>query len=69
MFTLHDTSGTVFLLLYVDDIVLTASSASMLRHLQHLMVAEFSMKDLGAPHYFLGISVTRDANGFFLSQQ
>ena len=26
------------------------------------------MKDLGPLHYFLGIAVTRDARGFFLSQ-
>ncbi|GJX10267.1 ribonuclease H-like domain-containing protein [Tanacetum coccineum] len=31
--------------------------------------AEFSMTDLGSLNYFLGISVTRNASGMFLSQQ
>nr|GEY92024.1 ribonuclease H-like domain-containing protein [Tanacetum cinerariifolium] len=30
---------------------------------------EFSMTDLGALNYFLGISVTRDSSGMFLSQR
>nr|GFC76369.1 ribonuclease H-like domain-containing protein [Tanacetum cinerariifolium] len=29
---------------------------------------EFSVTDLGALNYFLGISVTRDCSGMFLSQ-
>ncbi|GKC70063.1 ribonuclease H-like domain-containing protein, partial [Tanacetum coccineum] len=30
---------------------------------------EFAMTDLGSPNYFLGISVTRDSSGMFLSQK
>ena len=55
---LHD-GGTAYLLLYVDDIVLTASSSQLLQRIQQQLFAEFSMKDLGPLHYFLGISVTR----------
>jgi histone deacetylase 1/2 len=69
LFVLASPAGTSFLLLYVDDIVLTASSSSLLRQLQDRMAGEFSMKDLGELHYFLGISVTRDDTGFFLSQR
>uniref|UniRef100_A0ACD5Y5G8 Uncharacterized protein n=1 Tax=Avena sativa TaxID=4498 RepID=A0ACD5Y5G8_AVESA len=69
LFTLHHAGGTAFLLLYVDDIVLTASSGELLRQLQQRLLAEFSMKDLGPLHYFLGISVTRSSSGFFLSQR
>nr|GEX24642.1 ribonuclease H-like domain-containing protein [Tanacetum cinerariifolium] len=32
-------------------------------------LAEFSMTDLGPLNYFLGVSVTRDTSGVFLSQQ
>lgn len=66
---LHGDTGSAFLLLYVDDIVLTASTPALLRQLQQRMFAEFSMKDLGALHYFLGICVMRTADGFFLSQR
>lgn len=34
-----------------------------------LLGAEFAMKDLGQLSYFLGIAVTRHANGLFLSQR
>nr|XP_040246023.1 uncharacterized mitochondrial protein AtMg00810-like [Aegilops tauschii subsp. strangulata] len=68
-FILHGGSGTAYLLLYVDDIVLTASTPALLHRLQQLLFAEFSMKDLGPLHYFLGIAVTRTADGFFLSQR
>ncbi|XP_071728586.1 uncharacterized mitochondrial protein AtMg00810-like [Rutidosis leptorrhynchoides] len=62
----HDTT---YLLLYVDDIILVTSSGSLRTNLMSLFVNEFAMKDLGSLHYFLGISVTRNENGLFLSQE
>ncbi|GKA14458.1 ribonuclease H-like domain-containing protein [Tanacetum coccineum] len=52
-----------------DDIVLTASSSDLLQQIITSLHAEFSMTDLGSLNYFLGISVTRNASGMFLSQQ
>ena len=69
LFTLARGNDAAYLLLYVDDIVLTASSTTLLQHLQSQLSGEFSMKDLGPLHYFLGIAITRTAHGFFLSQQ
>ncbi|KAI3674945.1 hypothetical protein L2E82_51782 [Cichorium intybus] len=60
---------TAYLLLYVDDIIFTASSQSLHTHLLSCLSSEFAMKDLGPLHYFLGISVKRDATGMFLSQE
>lgn len=48
----------VYLFLYVDDIVLTASSVPLLRRVIAALQHEFSMKDLGPLHHFLGLSVT-----------
>ncbi|GJV12079.1 ribonuclease H-like domain-containing protein [Tanacetum coccineum] len=50
---------TAYLLLYVDDIILTASSTSLLQCIISLLHAEFAMTDLGPLYYFLGISATR----------
>ncbi|KAK1648232.1 hypothetical protein QYE76_066037 [Lolium multiflorum] len=58
-----------YLLLYVDDIILTASTAGLLRQLTDSLRAEFALKDLGPLHYFLGIEVVRRADGFFLHQR
>ncbi|GJW36328.1 ribonuclease H-like domain-containing protein [Tanacetum coccineum] len=59
---------TAYLLLYVDDIILTASSASLLQRIISLLHAEFAMTDLCLLNYFLGISATRTTFGIFLSQ-
>jgi hypothetical protein len=52
-------SETIYLLLYVDDIVLTASSTKLLQQNISALEREFSMKDLRQLHHFLGISVQR----------
>ncbi|KAI3694502.1 hypothetical protein L1987_77468 [Smallanthus sonchifolius] len=57
-----------YLLLYVDDIILTTSSPDLKTRLLHHLSTEFAMKDLGPLSYFLGISVSRNNNGMFLSQ-
>ncbi|GMP63931.1 hypothetical protein CsSME_00025419 [Camellia sinensis var. sinensis] len=63
------TSTTVtFLLIYVDDILITGNSAAHITSLIHHMHKAFSMKELGDISYFLGISVTRIASDLFLSQ-
>nr|XP_020156851.1 uncharacterized mitochondrial protein AtMg00810-like [Aegilops tauschii subsp. strangulata] len=56
------------LLLYVDDIVITASRTDLLRDIIGRLGSEFRLKDLGALHFFLDINVRRDASGFFLHQ-
>ncbi|GJW60767.1 ribonuclease H-like domain-containing protein [Tanacetum coccineum] len=60
---------TAYLLLYVDDIVLTASSSELLQRIIRSLHQEFAMTDLGPLNYFLGVSVTHDSSGLFLSQQ
>jgi hypothetical protein len=47
---------TIFLLLYVDDIVLTESTADLLQRRIVTQQREFAMKDLGPLHHFLGIT-------------
>ncbi|GJW38691.1 ribonuclease H-like domain-containing protein [Tanacetum coccineum] len=62
-------TDTTFLLIYVDDIVLTASSTTLLQKIIFSLHREFDMTILGALNYFLGISVKRDTTGMFLSQK
>lgn len=47
-----------YLLLYVDDIINTASSDSLHKSIIRLLSNEFAMKDLGPLSYWLGITVT-----------
>ena len=61
-------SDIAYILLYVDDIILTASSDSLHQPLMSKLSLEFAMKDLGPLSYFLGIAVSRNSAGLFLSQ-
>ncbi|XP_023748787.1 uncharacterized mitochondrial protein AtMg00810-like [Lactuca sativa] len=69
LFIYRQGAQTAYLLLYVDDIILTASSSILLHKVITTLRSEFAMTDLGTLNYFLGIAVTRDKHGMFLSQQ
>lgn len=64
-FSFRRGSEAVYFLLYVDDIILTASSTELLQCTISLLAVEFAMKDLGDLSYFLGITATRDEKGIF----
>jgi hypothetical protein len=59
LFIFRCDSDTIYLLLYVDDIILAASSTELLRHTISALQREFAMKDLGPFHHFLGITIER----------
>ena len=59
----------IMLLLYVDNMLITGNSSSVLIKLLDELNKQFKMKNLGQMHYFLGIQATFHANGLFLSQQ
>nr|GEU54317.1 retrotransposon protein, putative, Ty1-copia subclass [Tanacetum cinerariifolium] len=59
---------TAYLLLYVDDIVLISSFLAFLQRVIASLHVEFSITDLGLLNYFLGIFVTPNTFGMFLSQ-
>jgi len=49
--------------------VLTASSAGLLRRTIDALQREFSMKDIGELHHFMGMHVQRSSGGLLLSQR
>ncbi|GJY17036.1 ribonuclease H-like domain-containing protein [Tanacetum coccineum] len=62
-------SQVAYLLIYVDGIILTASSPVLLQQIIDSLHNEFDMADLRALNYFLGISATRTPTCLFLSQK
>jgi len=62
-------SDVAYLLLYVDDIVLTASSSALLQQTISALQQEFAMKDLGQLHHFLGLTVEQRPDNIFLQQR
>jgi hypothetical protein len=57
-----------YLLLYIDDIVLTSNTPTFLDTLIHKLSSVFSLKDLGSLHYFLGLQVTRTPSRLYINQ-
>ncbi|KAA3481453.1 Copia protein [Gossypium australe] len=56
---------TLYVLVYVDDIVITGN----IYHYRVLLNSEFSLKDIGDLHYSLGIEVTRSYDCLYLCQR
>jgi len=60
LFSHHQGSDIIMLLIYVDDILITGRSPSKIRSfIYHLSIA-FHMNDLGDVHFFLGLQITQD---------
>jgi hypothetical protein len=69
LFILQRPQLTMYLLVYVDDIILVSSSVAATDRLIVALGSEFALKDLGKLHYFLGLEVTYPGDGLALSQQ
>jgi hypothetical protein len=50
----------IFLVLYVDDILLASSDVHLLLEIKSFLSSQFDMKDLGVASYVLGIEIHRD---------
>jgi hypothetical protein len=56
----------MYLLVYIDDIIITGSSPQVVDALLANLKCEFALKDLGQLHYFLGIEVKPLSDGLLL---
>uniref|UniRef100_A0A2N9GLJ4 Reverse transcriptase Ty1/copia-type domain-containing protein n=1 Tax=Fagus sylvatica TaxID=28930 RepID=A0A2N9GLJ4_FAGSY len=68
LFIYHHHTVIAYLLLYVDDIVLTSNSTSFLDGLILQLRKVFDIKDLGPLHYFLGLQVSRTTDTLHVTQ-
>jgi hypothetical protein len=62
--------STIYLLLYVDDMLIAAKEKLEIAKLNAQLSKEFEMKDLGATKKILGMQITRDRKSgkLYLSQ-
>lgn len=66
----HRNGHHCYILVYVDDIIITSSHSDVIDQLIHALNQKFSLKDLGKLSFFLGVEVSYpSANKLFLSQQ
>ena len=68
LFILRHGSSIAFLLLYVDDIIITGNTSSFVSSLIKLLGVDFDLKDLGLLHYFLGLQIDYTSSGLFVHQ-
>ena len=57
----------VFLVLYVDDILLIGNDVEILSNIKKWLAEQFQMKDLGEASYVLGIQIIRDRKNRLLA--
>ena len=61
--------NTIYLLVYVDDIIVTSNDPLEVQTFLNQLADRFSLKDLGPLSYFLGMEATFTSSGLFLSQR
>jgi len=69
IFKHHSSAGTIFLAIYVDDIVITGDDNQGIIQLKTYLSSHFYMKDFGLLRYFLGIKVTLSERSFTVSKK
>ena len=60
---------TLYVLIYVDDIIVTGNDPTRVQQFIDILSKRFSLKDLGALSYFLGIETQRSGSGLLLTQR
>ena len=70
-FKKSDNGSFVYLLLYVDDMLIAAKDKGEIRKVKTQLSKEFEMKDLGSTKKILGMEILRDekASKLYLSQK
>jgi hypothetical protein len=69
LFMYHRAKVQMYLLIYVDDIIVVSSTDVAVKALLNDLRSEFALKDLGALNYFLGIEVKPSSDGIVLTQE
>jgi hypothetical protein len=59
----------IFVLIYVDDIIIASSTQQAITTLLQDLKSEFALKYLGDLNFFLGIEVKKTSSGILLSQE
>ena len=53
----------IYLLLYVDDMLIASADMEAIKELKNLLQSEFEMKDLGAARRILGMDIINGKRG------
>ena len=62
-------SQCIYLVVYVNDIVITGSDQEGIQRLKQHLLNHFQTKDLGKLKYFLGLEIAQSSSGVVMSQK
>ena len=66
---IYNTGSTLYyLLVYVDDLVITGNNPALVNTIIQQLGDMFSLKDMGSLHFFWGVKVIPTQTGLFLTQ-
>ena len=68
LFLRYTDKGTILLLLYIDDMIITSDDLNGIQKLKNFLTQQFEMKDLEHLSYFLGLEITHSTDGFYITQ-
>ena len=69
VFNRHSSHGKhIFLIVYVDDIVITGDDYEDIAQLKQHLSSHFQTMDLGMLNYFMGIEVAQSSHGIAITQ-
>jgi hypothetical protein len=68
LFTLNHVTNFLLVQIYVDDIIFSSSSHTLVSKFQEMMESEFQMSMMGELTFFLGIQVKQMKQGTFVDQ-
>ncbi|XP_019233837.1 PREDICTED: uncharacterized protein LOC109214382 [Nicotiana attenuata] len=69
LFTKKLDGHIVIILVYVDDLLITGSSSSLIHATKASLQHHFKIKDLGEMKYFLGLEIARSKDGISVCQR
>ncbi|UYV82150.1 hypothetical protein LAZ67_21001138 [Cordylochernes scorpioides] len=69
LFTKNEENHSIYLILYVDDMLLASDSEIIIQNTVKTLEKEFEIKNLGDPTQFIGIEISRNREGELLLSQ
>jgi hypothetical protein len=68
LFLRRTSKGSILLLLYVNDMIITGDDLSRIQELKDFLSQNFKIKNLGHLSYFLGLEINSSDDDFYLTQ-
>ncbi|KAM3216084.1 hypothetical protein P3L10_025524 [Capsicum annuum] len=68
LFVKKSGNDLVLILVYVDDLLITGSSSSLIEEAKCMLQLHFNIKVLGEMKYFLGLAIARSKQGILVCQ-